>query len=125
MWHDDKQIPQNSPCASKAPQECRGNHRGAPPNAGSIRICLRHQSTVRSGWGQRQPWESVVPTVTAFDPEPAKERVTTLILDLHSHYGDSYKISISSSGIIPGTASFQEVVISRSYTSILPTKLRV
>ena len=37
--------------------------------------------------------ELVVPTVTTFDPEPEKERVTTLILGLRSHYGDSYKIS--------------------------------
>ena len=40
--------------------------------------------------------ELVVPTVTSFDPEPEKERVTTLILGLRSHYGASYKISISS-----------------------------
>ena len=39
--------------------------------------------------------ELFVPTVTTFDPEPEKERVTTLILGLRSEYDDSYKISIS------------------------------
>ena len=69
--------------------------------------------------------ELVVPTVTTFDPEPERERVTTLILGLRSYYGDSYKISISSGRNHSGTASFQGAVISRSYTNIPLTKLRL